>query len=59
MVFNKDVFGLLTLSDLPHLNRNELLTALFGLGCVTTMPDKDFALIVLNNMGRYRIAENV
>ena len=59
MVFNKDVFGLLTLSDLPHLNRNELLTALFGLGCITTTPDEDFALIVLNDMGRYRIAENV
>ena len=51
MVFDKDVFGLLTLSDLPHLNRNELLTALFGLGCVTTTPDEDFALIVLNDMG--------
>ena len=48
MVFDKDVFGLLTLSDLPHLNRNELLSALFGLGCVTTMPDEDFALIVPN-----------
>lgn len=49
MVFDKDVFGLLTLSDLPHLNRNELLTALFGLGCVTTMSDEDFALIVPND----------
>jgi len=36
-----------------------LLTALFGLGCITTTPDEDFALIVLNDMGRYRIAENV
>ena len=59
MVFDKDVFGLLTISDLPYLNRNELLTALFGLGCITTTPDEDFALIVLNDMGRYRIAENV
>ncbi len=53
------MFSIVLLSDLPHLNRNELLTALFGSGCVTTTPDEDFALIVLNDMGRYRIAENV
>lgn len=53
------MFSVFWLSDLPHLNRNELLTALFGLGCITTTPDEDSALIVLNDMGRYRIAENV
>lgn len=43
------MFSVFCLSDLPHLNRNELLTALFDLDCVTTMPDEDFALIVPND----------
>ena len=49
MDFSGDIFGLLNLSDLPHLNRDELLTALFGLGYVTTVPGNDFALAVPND----------
>ena len=47
--FSTRMFSVFCLSDLPHLNRNELLSALFGLGCVTTMPDENLALIVPND----------
>lgn len=49
MDFGGDVLGLLSLSDLPRLHRDELLTALFSLGYVTTVPDEEFALTVPND----------
>ena len=47
--FGADALWLPNLSDLPHLDRDRLLTALYGLGCVTTVPGDDFALTVPNN----------
>lgn len=49
IAFGADALWLPNLSDLPHLDRDRLLTALYGLGCVTTVPGDDFALTVPND----------
>lgn len=47
--FGADALWLPNLSDLPHLDQDRLLTALYGLGCITLVPGNTFALTVPND----------